>query len=83
MKDHPDSETWSLIFPERITMNSLARTKAKIKQAWEENPLAVIAIGSGAVIAVTKIVDSMTASRNSRTWRKEVVRRERKATRKV
>jgi hypoxanthine-guanine phosphoribosyltransferase len=53
----------------------------KIKQAWEENPLAVIAVASGAVIATAKLIDSLTAAKNAQSWKKEVQRRERNARR--
>lgn len=57
----------------------MKNAKDKIKQAWEENPMAVIAIASGTALAVAKVIDAMTAVENSRTWRKEVNRRDRKS----
>jgi hypothetical protein len=48
---------------------------AKIKQAWEENPLAVIAVASTAVMAVSKFMDANTARRNQKVWAMEVMRR--------
>lgn len=57
---------------------NVTAAKDKIRQAWDENPLAVIAVASGAVIATAKLIDSTTAARNSRVWKKEVNRRERK-----
>jgi hypothetical protein len=53
-------------------MNSL---KTKIKQAWEENPLAVITVAAIAATAAAKVIESMTAANNSRSWKKEVDRR--------
>lgn len=47
----------------------------KIKQAWDENPLAVITIGAFAVTATAKLIDATTSARNSRAWQKEVDRR--------
>jgi hypothetical protein len=47
----------------------------KFKQAWDENPLAVIAIGSFAVVAAARIINATTEARNSHTWKKEVDRR--------
>lgn len=51
----------------------------KLKQAWNENPVAVIAVATGAVIATAKVLDSVTAVQNSRSWKKEVDRRSRKS----
>lgn len=52
-------------------------TKAmdKIKQVWNENPLAVIVIGAVAVTAVAKLMDANTARNNSHAWSREVDRR--------
>jgi len=47
----------------------------KIKQAWEENPLAVIAVGALAVSAAAKFIDATTSARNSKAWQREVDRR--------
>jgi hypothetical protein len=55
----------------------MQNAKDKIKQAWEENPLAVIAVGAAAVTAVAKLADSMARTRNSRAWKVEVARRNR------
>jgi hypothetical protein len=55
------------------------KAKAKIQQAWDENPLAVIAIASGAAIAAAKLIDSISAASNSRSWKKEVDRRVKKS----
>lgn len=56
----------------------MQNAKDKLKQAWDENPLAVIAVASGAVLATAKLLDSVTASKNARSWKKEVERRSRK-----
>ena len=56
------------------------KAMTKIKQAWEENPLAVIAVGAVAVTAAAKLIDSCASANNSRAWKKEVDRRSRKAT---
>lgn len=50
----------------------------KLKQAWDENPLAVIAVGSTAVFAVAKLMDANNGRRNARAWETEVQRRNRK-----
>lgn len=53
------------------------KAKMKIKQAWEENPLQVIAVGAFAATAAAKLLDATTNARNSRAWQKEVDRRDR------
>lgn len=50
----------------------------KIKQAWDEQPMTVIVVLSGAAYSTSKLLDSITGLRNSRTWNKEVGRRIRK-----
>lgn len=50
----------------------------KLKDAFDENPLLVIGVISGATIAAAKLIDALTTARNSRTWKKEVERRARK-----
>lgn len=52
--------------------------KTKIQQAWEENPLAVITVAAIAATAAAKVVESLTAANNSRSWKKEVNRRVKK-----
>jgi hypothetical protein len=46
--------------------------KDKLKQAWDENPLAVVAIGALAATAVAKIIDSMSAAQGRRAYAKQV-----------
>jgi hypothetical protein len=57
-------------------MNSMNKAKAKIIQAWEENPLTVITVGALAATATAKVINAVTAASNSRTWKKEVNRRD-------
>jgi hypothetical protein len=57
---------------ERNIMNKAAQ---KIKQAWDENPLAVVAVASTAVFAVAKLMDATTARKNAKAWQIEVQRR--------
>lgn len=47
----------------------------RIKQAFEENPLAVIAVRALAANAAAKLITATTNARNSQTWAKEVDRR--------
>jgi hypothetical protein len=57
---------------ERNIMNKAIN---KIKQAWDENPLAVVAVASTAVFAVAKLMDATTARKNAKAWEIEVNRR--------
>jgi hypothetical protein len=50
--------------------------KIKFLQLLEERPLETIATLSTAAIAVAKVVTSVNQTRNARTWKKEVRRRE-------
>jgi hypothetical protein len=60
---------------------NVTAAKSKIREAWDENPLAVIAVVSTAVIATAKLIDSVSAANNSRAWKKEVNRRDRNSRR--
>lgn len=51
----------------------------RIKQAWNDNPLAVIGVGAFAATAAAKILHEVTEARNSKTWQKEVERRRMKS----
>jgi hypothetical protein len=44
----------------------------KLEEAWNENPLTVIAVGAGALIAVSKIIDSVSSARSRRAYAKQV-----------
>lgn len=55
----------------------MEKAKMKIKKAWEEDPLQVIAIGALAATAAAKLIDAGTKASNSRAWKKEVDRRDR------
>lgn len=51
----------------------------KIKQAWDENPIAVVVVASLAATAVAKLMDASTNRVNAHAWKKEVDRRDRKS----
>ncbi len=53
----------------------MKKAKERLKQAFEENPLAVIAIGALAVTAAAKLLEATTSARNSKAWQTEVNRR--------
>lgn len=48
---------------------------AKLKDGWDENPYAVIALATGVIYATSRLLSAVAASRNSRAWKKEVDRR--------
>lgn len=48
---------------------------SKIKQAWEDNPLAVITVGALAATAASKLLHEIVAAKNAKTWEREVDRR--------
>jgi hypothetical protein len=46
--------------------------KDKIKKAWDEQPLTVIAIGAVAVTAVAKLMDAASAAQGRRAYARQV-----------
>ncbi len=57
----------------------LSDVKNRFLQLLDERPLETIATLSTAALAVAKIVTSVNQSRNAKTWRREVQRREQSA----
>lgn len=55
----------------------MEKLKTRLAQAWDENPLAVITVAALAATAAAKVANAMTEANNSRTWKKEVDRRDR------
>jgi hypothetical protein len=53
----------------------------RLKQAWNENPMQVLIVGSLVVTATAKLLDASTSRANSRAWNMEVQRRMMKGTR--
>lgn len=49
----------------------------KLKQSWEQNPLQTAAVGALVVSAAAKFLDALSNSRRSRSWEREVSRRDR------
>lgn len=47
-----------------------------LKKQVEENPLIAAGIGVGLLTGAAKILNAVTASKNAKTWRREVKRRE-------
>lgn len=42
----------------------------QLHTAWNENPLTVIAVGAGALVAVSKIIDSLSSIQSKRAYAK-------------
>jgi hypothetical protein len=57
--------------------NTARKAFDNIKHQFEENPLLVIGVATGALLALAKVAETATDARNSKTWKKEVARRER------
>lgn len=49
--------------------------KTRLKQAWNDNPLAVIFVATLAAGAAAKLMDANTSRQNAKSWEKEVDRR--------
>ena len=49
----------------------------RLKTFWNEHPVESILLGAFALTATAKVIDSVNNTRNSRTWAKEVNRRDR------
>lgn len=46
-----------------------------LKQQIEDNPLLAAGVGAGLLAGAAKLMNAVTANKNSRTWAKEVKRR--------
>jgi hypothetical protein len=46
--------------------------KDKIKQAWNENPIACIAVGAMAATAAAKLLDALSAAQGRRAYARQV-----------
>ena len=44
----------------------------KLKAYWNENPLAVLAVGAAAVTALSKLIDASSAAQGRRAYAKQV-----------
>jgi len=49
--------------------------KDKIKRAWNENPLAVIAIGTLATGAAAKFIDAVSGAQSRRAYARQINRK--------
>lgn len=46
--------------------------KERLKKAWDENPLAVIAVAGLAITAAAKLIDSLSAAQGRRAYAKQI-----------
>lgn len=53
----------------------------KIRQTWDENPLAVIGVAVATLSATARIISAVNSMRSRRIWAREVDRRVRKGKR--
>lgn len=44
----------------------------KVKKAWDENPLAVVAVGAFAATAAAKLIDAMSAAQGRRAYARQI-----------
>lgn len=61
---------------------ALKDTQAKLKKLWDENPVIVIVLGIAAANAGAKVMHANSERRNSKTWTREVKRREKQDKKK-
>lgn len=60
------------------TKNSFNRATDSLKRAWEENPIAVMSAAGILLTGAAKVLTGVSSFRNTRSWEKEVKRREAK-----
>jgi hypothetical protein len=48
----------------------------KIKEAWDENPMLVVVIGTGAVTALGKLIDAAAGIQSRRAYAKRMNRKQ-------
>lgn len=61
----------------QINLNLNAdKIKSDLRRAWEENTALCLVAGATALTGVAKLINANTERKNSKTWRKEVNRRE-------
>ena len=46
--------------------------KEKLKKAWDENPLACIAVGGLAITAIAKLIDATSAAQGRRAYARQI-----------
>lgn len=58
-------------------MSKITFDTTKLKQQIEENPLVAATIFAGVLTGAAKLMDANTNRKNSKSWSREVARRER------
>lgn len=58
--------------------NEKKTAKQKLQESWNENPQAMILLGIGVTVAAAKLINAVAVMRNSRSWSREVKRRNKK-----
>jgi hypothetical protein len=53
----------------------MSKTMSKIRQAWDENPLAVIAVAAGVMMAASRLIDSLSGIRSRAAYARRMDRR--------
>jgi hypothetical protein len=48
------------------------RAVKELQNAWSENPLAVIAVTSGAIVAISKLMDATAGVRSKRAYARKM-----------
>jgi len=54
----------------------------RLKDAWNENPLLVIGVATGACMAVAKLIDAVSGAQGRRAYAKQVSLRARRGQRR-
>ena len=52
--------------------------KAQAKKAWETDPVMTTGVAAAVIVAIAKLMDANTNRKNSKVWKREVKRREKK-----
>jgi len=59
-------------YSENYERNAMENLKKKIVEAWNDNPVAVIAVGALAVGAIAKLIDASSAAQGRRAYARQV-----------
>lgn len=53
--------------------------KDSFKKAFEQDPVVATGVGAAVIIAIAKLMDANTNRKNSKSWKRETIRRDRKS----
>lgn len=56
--------------------NNVSKALGSLKQAWDDNPVAVMSAAGVLFAGAAKVLSGISSFRNSRSWNKEVKRRQ-------